>query len=72
MEHDDTSSTHQLADVENAIPDVDDFYAIPGPVHSRDGVHTMISSPYHEDMDKVVTGIRVQKDMTIEVVATER
>ncbi|KAM0415857.1 hypothetical protein ACHAPT_013168 [Fusarium lateritium] len=71
-EPDETSSTHQLADVESGLSDAGDFDGISRPVNSRDGVHTFISSPYHEDMGQSASGIRVQKDMIVEVVATKR
>ncbi|RSL47270.1 hypothetical protein CEP53_009988 [Fusarium sp. AF-6] len=71
-ENDETSSTHQLADIESGVSDVGDFDAVPRPIHSHEGIRTVISSPYHEDTEQNGAGIRVQKDMIVEVVATKR
>ncbi|KAJ4182462.1 hypothetical protein NW767_013827 [Fusarium falciforme] len=71
-ENDETSSTHQLADIESGVSDVGDFDAVPRPVHSHEGIRTVISSPYREDSDQNTAGIHVQKDMIVEVVATKR
>lgn len=71
-ENDETSSTHQLADVESGLSDVGDFDGVPRPVDSREGVRTMISSPCHEYTDQNAAGIHVRRDMVVEVVATKR
>ncbi|KAF4458675.1 integral membrane [Fusarium albosuccineum] len=68
-ERDDSSSTHQLADPESGVSDITDYDLVTVPVH-RDGVHTVISSPYHED-EESTAGIHVRNDMIVEVVKTE-
>ncbi|KAH6989552.1 hypothetical protein BKA56DRAFT_576029 [Ilyonectria sp. MPI-CAGE-AT-0026] len=65
---DETSSTHQLADPENGVRHMQDYE------HSREGVHTVISSRYDGsigDEGDDEAGIRVRNDMIVHVEETE-